>query len=355
MPSVAIGGEGAGWGAGWGDGPGLGRHHPGITGDAPRGARPDGAHPVMRHTVLTEAGPVPGLGAGPVCHVTPLRRFPLLVQVTAFDLAEIRLLIGRATPLAIVSATPPDSALILVPLDGWQGLVLGGRAAQPDDIALFGPGAVHELALARDVSWGALMAPVEVLGRLLGLPRQAPLRRPGTARLERAEPGARRRAEALLRDVAFVAVQDPDVFRAAEAVRSLRCSLLGAFAELVEPSPLASPHRPGRAAAAPLRQVVRDATALLAAHPDRLGGTAALAAALGISGQRLCGAVETVLGISAERYLLTRRLVMYREALHAPTRRLDDPAGLAARFGFADDETLPRAYRRLFNEPPPEA
>ena len=90
-----------------------------------------------------------------------------------------------------------------------------------------------------------------------------------------------------------------------------------------------------------------------AAPPAEVSGPSAAAAAIGVAEERLRSAFVAILGMSARRYLLTRRLVMARASLRSPgPGRRTAVAEVAAAHGFGDIGGFSRLYRAMFGEAP---
>ncbi|MBX6372715.1 MAG: helix-turn-helix transcriptional regulator [Acetobacteraceae bacterium] len=273
------------------------------------------------------------------------------------DLGDVVLQTGCCTLLAAI-AVPASAAWVLLPLGPRRGIcVLSGRAAGAHDLAAYGSGAAYEIAVRDDACWGLVTLPAASVGMLLAPPRGATIHRPGTVAHVRADPAAFVRAAALLRAVAEVATNDPEVFRVEEARRSLRASVLDSLDGLLA-GPLGRGGKASRWLRTPpetaaLRRIVRAADDHLAAHPAEGGDPSAAATAIGVAEERLRSAFVAILGTSARRYLLTRRLVMARASLRSPgPGRRTAVAEVAAARGFGDIGGFSRLYRAMFGEVP---
>ena len=164
------------------------------------------------------------------------------------------------------------------------------------------------------------------MGGLHDPPRGSSIRRAGSFALVETDPATWLLAAHLACEAMQTALDDPEVFAVEETRRSLRSSLLEAARGLLAPSSWQrdARHAAPRAlagAATPQRRVVRAADALLYADPARTVDGAGLAAALGVSEQRLRLAFATVLGLAPERYFRSRRLMMLHAA-SSPANRL---------------------------------
>ncbi|WP_431268063.1 helix-turn-helix domain-containing protein [Dankookia sp. P2] len=301
---------------------------------------------------VTDPGDIAVQTRGDSCRATPLRPHPFLLHTSNLDLSGLTLQTGGSTPLAVLGAVPPETSWLLLPLDGRGTLLLGGRTAGACGVAVFGAGADYEMADRNDGSWGWWRCLRQRSGR--SFHRRAGRRSagPGPAVWLHADTGAWVRAASLMRDAAAVMVADPDVFEIDEARRSLRDALLDVCYDL-----LAGPHggavpRALAAASSSLRRVVRAADDCLSADPARAFDTAQLSKTVGVSETQLRSAFLAVLGISAARYLLLRRLVLARAGLHSPDCRWGDTQAAARAYGFWNCRGFERAYRIMFGEAP---
>jgi methylphosphotriester-DNA--protein-cysteine methyltransferase len=270
---------------------------------------------------------------------------------------DVVLQAGRSTPLALVGTLPPGLACLLLPFEGRATVLLNGGTPRPYDVAVYGAGAEYEAANPQDTGWALLALPAVSVRGLLDPPRGCAIRRAGSFALIGTDPAAWALAANLTREAMKAAWDDPEVFAVEEARRSLRASLLEAAQGLLAPpaSPRDERRPPPHAwtgAAAPLRRVVRAADALLYADPARPIDGAGLAAALGTSEQRLRLAFATVLGLTPERYLRARRLMMLRVALGSASRLRPSLNDAVAAYGLERSDRLEGEYAAMFGETP---
>jgi AraC-like DNA-binding protein len=289
---------------------------------------------------------------GGLTMASPLRGGPFSLEVTGIDLGDVAVRTGRHSPLLVQGVVPDDTAWALLPLRYCGAFLLNGRPAVPDSVAVYGPGATHEGANHGDAHWALMALRLPVVERLLELPRGSPVARPGAHGMLICDPAAWRRAASLLRSAAEVAATDPEVFEVEEARRSLRASVLDASRDLLGGRPKEARYRPPRTAMPSLRRIVRAADDYLVAHPTRALDPAQVAAGLGVSDARLRAAFLAILGVSATRYLMVRRLLLTRAALRATDSRGEPVERIAAAYGFWQLRRFERAYRALFGEMP---
>jgi AraC-like DNA-binding protein len=312
-------------------------------------ARPRGPNArTVRVSTVTETDMLEsGAPWGQAC-VTPLGRFPFSAQLVEIDLGDMVLEIGRNRPVAVVGRLAAGCAGLLMPLEGYGRLILGGRIAEPEFIAVCGPGAAFEGASRGRVAWASLTLKTAAVGSLFPPARSAILR-PGHFGVLRVNPVAWQRAITVIRQVEPVARDQPEVFEVPEARRSLRSSVLEMAHELLAGPHEAPPSRPVALATVRQRLLIHAAVQAVQADPAHLRGEASLAAALGISALRVRRAFATILGVSPSRYLLLRRLVMVRTALHAAHPPLE---ALARAHGFPRFDRFLRCYAEVFGDVP---
>jgi AraC-like DNA-binding protein len=309
--------------------------------------------PCVRRTRLRDfeafAASVPG---GSVA-ATPLRNAPFSAETTELRLGgDLVLQVGRTTSVMGLGGVDPASTWILLPLGVAETLRLNGRAVGPGDVALYAPGADHEGANSHDTVRALLTLPGPTADALLEPPRRSPLRRPGAHAVLRVDRRAWARAASLLKAASEVAAEDPEVFEAAEARRSLRDEVLEALRGLLRADPHGGGARPRALRATPARQrIVRAVEDHLRADPGRPAGTGDLCAALGVSPSRLRAAFVASFAVSPDRYLRLRRLALARAALRsAEGPRRASVEEVAAAHGFWDAQAFAREYRELFGE-----
>ncbi|MDO9713815.1 helix-turn-helix domain-containing protein [Paracraurococcus lichenis] len=306
--------------------------------------------PMVHRSSLTEVGELLTPADHGACKAVPLRSYPFSLQTSVLELSGLSLQTGRSTPLAVLGTLPADTAWILLPLHGCRTVRLGGRAAGTHAVAVFGAAAEYEMANSQDSSWALIALRAADVGSVLTLPRRSTVLRPGGVAWLHTDAAAWTFAATLMQDATEVMEKDPDVFQVEEACRSLRAAVLEACQDL-----LAGPaggRKPSTLPAAPasLRRIVRLADDYLAAYPSRATDTAQLASAVGVSEARLRLAFQTILGISATKYLVARRLVLVRMALRSPERPWVSVEEAAQAHGFWNRRSFERAYRLMFRE-----
>jgi len=283
------------------------------------------------------------------CAITPLHP-AFAADLVALDLDDIRLESGRCSPAAVVGVRPPGSVAIVLPLDAPGRVRLMGRPAAAHMLFACGPGAAFEVVATQEARWALVALPAAACGRLLGIPAGSCVARAGAIALYRADPVAWRGLAVLLGQAARVARRSPEIFDVAETRRSLRASVIEALHPLLARAPDGHAKCPIRPAPPGARRIVHAAVDLLGADPARAAGPAPLAAAIGVAEPRLRRAFLDILGMTPDRYLLRRRLLMARAALRVP--EAPSVPEVAAAHGFGHPRQVHRAYRALFAEAP---
>ena len=157
---------------------------------------------------------------------SPLRSGPFLLEPAGVGFGDGAVLAGRNSPLLVQGALPADTVWAVLPLGPDGPVLINGRAAGPNTVAVFGPGALHEAANHRDAGWAFVALRASLVDRHLEFPARSPLLRPGAHALLACDPETWRQTARLLRSAAEVAAHDPEVFEVEEARRFLRSELL---------------------------------------------------------------------------------------------------------------------------------
>src|SRR3954463_6738496 len=170
---------------------------------------------------------------GVVFQAVPLGNGPFEVSVTTLTQGNVALQVGHCTPLIGFAKAAPDRAVLQLPLDGLESLVLNGVAAQPRVFRAYGGGGEHLRANPRDSSYATLTLPAEAAEALLEPPGRLKLFRPGSQVVLPATPGTWARITRVVRAAAETAAATPEAFDAEQPRCALREALLHAARELV--------------------------------------------------------------------------------------------------------------------------
>jgi AraC family transcriptional regulator, ethanolamine operon transcriptional activator len=289
---------------------------------------------------------------GVVYRATPLRVGPFEASLATFGLGDVALQTGRCTPLLAFAAAAPGTAIVQLPLDGAETLVLNGRPFRPRTVGLYGGGGELLRANPRGNSHAALALPMDRVEALLCPPAGSPLLRSGAHGMLEAKPEAWERAAGIVRAAAAAAAAAPGIFDAEPPREALRASLLDAGRELVG-HPEWRDGRSRRDAPA-RRRVVVAADEYLRDHVADPIYTEELCSGLGISPATLAAAFGATFGVSPHRFLKLRRLAMVRNVL----RSREGPAPLvksvALAHGFWHLGQFAVEYRAMYGETPSE-
>lgn len=283
--------------------------------------------------------------------LTPLRGAGFSASLLDLDLGEILLQGGECSPAFAVGRLPADTAGILLPLHATPLDFYCGASARPRTVLICGAGAEYEIAGRGPSRWALIMVSTSNSSTLHALgPDASMLLRPA-ATVCIVPPGMWKGIALLVRRALGVARRTPGVFAVEEARRSLRASLLeGLHDLLIGASKGDGPQRRVQASSW-RRRIVHAADRMVQADPAHAGDLPSVAAMIGTKESELRAAFLAVLGISASRYVLRRRLLMAR-AILSSAEGLSPPA-VAAAHGFARFDPFRRAYGAMFGRGPP--
>ena len=133
------------------------------------------------------------VASGGFTAASPLRSGPFLLEAAGVGLGDGAVLAGRNSPLLVQGALPADTVWAVLPLGRDGPVLINGRAAGPNTVAVFGPGALHEAANHRDAGWAFVALRAALADRHLELPARSPLLRRGAHALLACDPEAWRR------------------------------------------------------------------------------------------------------------------------------------------------------------------
>jgi AraC family transcriptional regulator, ethanolamine operon transcriptional activator len=283
----------------------------------------------------------------------PFGRGPFEVLMTTLALGNITLQVGHCTPLMGFAKAASDRAVLLLPLDGVESLVMNGVQGQPRVVRAYGGGAEHLRTSPRDSTYSTLTLPVEAAVVLLAPPARSRLFRPGSQVLLPATPDTWVRATGIIRAAAESAAATPETFDAEQPRLALREALLHAARDLISGAEEDAPVWVPRSSGARKRIVVA-ADDYLRAHIDRPIYTDELCDALGVSASSLVEAFHAVFVISPHRFLKLRRLSMVRAALRSREGARPLVKSVALSHGFWHQGQFAHDYRANFGESPSE-
>jgi AraC-like DNA-binding protein len=281
--------------------------------------------------------------------VCPLGPGEFAFEAVSVDLGQLSVHVGHSTPLLLQASVPQDMVCFVLALAGARLFHLNGREVQPRSLAIHGPGAMHMGASHVPVSWAVIAVNAADAADVLPS-RPGRLGRSGTSATVLTGRSAWVRTASLLHALNDVAASEPDVFEVEEARRSLRASILQALRELLDPPPGGDRLRVMRQSDARER-VILAADEYIRLNSDRALTALQVAGALGIPAARLRHAVRATFGMSASRFLSTRRLLALRAALLDAGQDPVTRRAIASARGFWNLPALEAQYRALFHEP----
>jgi AraC-like DNA-binding protein len=285
---------------------------------------------------------------GVAFRATALRADPFDVSLTTIGLGDVFLQTGRSTPRVAFARAVPGTAVLQLPLENVDTLLLNGRHTPPRAVGLYGGGAELIRSNLRDSSHAVLALPMDRAEPLLCPQSSFPLLRPGAQALLEAGAQAWDQAVGVMRSAAAAAARALWTFDAEQPRVALRDALLQAMRNLIAGAegtgPSGDHYRPRT-----WRRIVVGADEYLRVNVARPIYTEELCAAPGISASSLADAYHATFGLSPHR-LLKLHLVMVRSLLRSlegargagarPIRRGGEPAG---RQGTLGAEAVARA------------
>jgi AraC family ethanolamine operon transcriptional activator len=289
---------------------------------------------------------------GVLLQIIPTGEGPFRVDLTTIQLGSMSLQMGRSSPFMAFAKAASDRAVLQLPLENVESLVLNGATCRRGMVGTYACDAELLRANPRPTSHAALILPFDAVESLLEPPPESKLLQPGAYALFQATPSAWARSERIIRAARETAIAVPDVFAAEQPRLALREALLQAAHDLVAPEREAEIRMPRSSRAR--QRIVVAADEYLRAHMDRPIYTEELCDALAVSASSLAEAFRAVFVISPHRFLKLRRLSMVRAAL----RSLEGPAPLvksvALSHGFWHLGQFAQDYRATFGETPSE-
>ena len=147
-----------------------------------------------------------------------------------------------------------DSAVLQLPLDNLETLLLNGVACQPGIVGIYACGAELLRANPQPSSFASLILPFGSVERLLEPPPRSKLLCPGCCALLQAEPAIRARYERIVLAAHEVALSVPDLFMVEQSRLALREALLHASRDLINPDHASETRMPRNCQA--LRRIV---------------------------------------------------------------------------------------------------
>ncbi|MBV1798921.1 helix-turn-helix domain-containing protein [Siccirubricoccus sp. G192] len=309
--------------------------------------RAEGAH-LSR---ITEPEDLVHAVPGVVFRATPLSAGPFEVSLTTIGLGDITLQAGHSTPHLAFAVARPGMAVVQLPLENVDTLVLNGRAVRPWTVGLHGGGAELLRANPRESGHANLVLPMDRAEELLWLPSGSTLVRPGAQDLLQTRPEAWNRMAGIVHAANEAVVSDSQAFNLEQAHRALRDALLDAAHDLIVGAGVGGNAVRSQNPRA-WRRVITTADEYLRAHVARPIYTEELCSALGVSASGLAQAFRGTFGLSPHRFLKLRRLAMVRSLLRAREGQSPLVKSVALAHGFWHLGQFAHDYRALYGETP---
>lgn len=288
---------------------------------------------------------------GVLVRATPLCGGRFRASIAGARLGNVILQCGACSPLAFTAVAGPATAVLQLPLENREALILNGRTPGPGSVGTYGAGAELLRANPRPCTFASLMMPADAVEALLCPPVGARMFAPSMAQFPVAGAEAWDRLAGTVSAAAALMATDPEVLDREPARNGLRASLLEAGRIA-----LAGADEPVRRGGMwhRWRRIVVGAEAYLHADVARPVYTEELCAALGVSAATLAEAFRAAFGLSPHRYLKQRRLAMVRAALRATDGSPPLVKSVALSHGFWHLGQFAHDYRAMYDETPSE-
>jgi AraC family transcriptional regulator, ethanolamine operon transcriptional activator len=309
-------------------------------------------HDAVHTRLFTEPQDVQAAQSGVDLQIVPLGRGPFATELTSVELGGTSLHIGHSSPLIGFAKVAADRAVLQLPLENVDTLLLNGVACQPGVVGVYACGAELIRANSQPSSFVSLILPFGSVERLLQPPPQSKLLCPGGYAILHAESATRARYERVVLAAREAALSIPDLFKVEQSRLALHEALLHAARDLINPEHASETRVPRNSRA--VRRIVVSADEYLRTHMDRPIYTEELCDVLAVSASGLADAFRAAFMVSPHRFLKLRRMSMVRVALQSR----DGPAPLvksvAIGHGFWHQGQFAHDYRETFGESPSE-
>jgi AraC family transcriptional regulator, ethanolamine operon transcriptional activator len=307
--------------------------------------------PVHTH-LFSEPQDVQAAQRGVDFQIVPLGRGPFAAELTTMELGDTSLHVGHASPLMGFAKVAADSAVLQLPLENVETLLLNGVACQPGVVGIYACGAELLRANPQPSSFAALILPFGSIERLLEPPRRSKLLCPGGSALLQAESATRARYERVVLAAHEAALSVPELFKVEQSRLALREALLHAARDLIIPEHAPETRMPRNSQA--MRRIVGSADEYLRTHMDRPIYTEELCDVLAVSASSLADAFRAVFMISPHRFLKLRRMSLVRAALQSRDGPVPLVKSVALGHGFWHLGQFAHDYRETYGEAPSE-
>lgn len=301
---------------------------------------------------FTEPEQVTNAQGGVFCQLVPAGSGPFQAALHSISMGDVTLNMGHVSACMGLLRAAPDRALLQLPLEGAESLILNTVPYRPGMVGTYAGGADLLRVGSRPTSFATLVLPSDSVENFLEPPAESRLLQPGGFALLQARPTFWDQAKRIIIAARATASTTPDIFEAEQPRCALRDALLKAAHDLVSPEPDAEIRIP-RSTQTRRRIVIR-ADEYLRAHIDRPIYTEELCDALAVSASALAEAFRAVFGVSPHRFLKLRRMSMVRAALRAYEGPMPLVKSIALAHGFWHLGQFAHDYRETFGEMPSE-
>ena len=246
-------------------------------------------------------------------------------------------------------------------VDGWGGraviafgtepgprLVRNGVELRPNSISQLSPGQSYYQHSSGPSSYGTMSLPLEEFASLSVAIAGRELRPPDVATSITPTPVAMAKLQSLHAAAGVLAEEAPTVLAHPEAARGLEQALIQAMIDCLGGGEV----REDKAAWRQHTTIMRRFHRVAEQHLDEPIYVAELCRELGISERSLRLCCLEHMGMSPKRYLLLRRIHLFRKVLRESTQAQTTVTEIATRYGFWNFGRLAGEYKLLFGELP---
>jgi AraC-like DNA-binding protein len=271
------------------------------------------------------------------------------VTLTQTDLHGLWMQRGeQACATTAYLATDPRRAILTFSYPGKAPVHWRGEEVPAGTLIGFGLGHEGYHYVDGPAEWGSMSLAREELAELGATLLGTELAAPTSSRLWTPKPAVMHRLLALHRLAAELARRNPGILAQSEPAQALKMVIVTALADCLAdgaPKEELAARRRGS-------EIIAHFDAMLESAPDLPLYVPQVCAALGISQKTLQNYCHQHLGVSPDRYLRNRRMLMARRQLLRASPGQKTVAQIATDAGFFELGRFSVAYHELFGEPP---
>jgi AraC family ethanolamine operon transcriptional activator len=309
-------------------------------------------HDAVHIHLFSEPQSVEAAQPGVDFKIVPLGGGPFSVELTTMELGDLSLHVGHTSPFMGFAKTNADCAVLQLPIDNLETLLLNGVACQSSTVGIYACGAELLRANPQPNKFASLILPFGSVERLLEPPPRSKFLCPGRYALLQAESATRARYKRVVLAAYEAARSVPDLFKLEQSRLALREALVQASRDLINPDHASEVRMPRNCQG--LRRIVVAADEYLRLHMDRPIYTEELCDALAVSASSLADAFRAAFMVSPHRFLKLRRMSMVRAALQSRDGPVPLVKSVALGHGFWHLGQFAHDYRATFGESPSE-